>query len=101
MYLYICTGFIGKGLTRHINRVWNYVIKGTFGTICILLLFPITCLLVAILSLLAAATAFIWMPVVTFILHILMVTIYDLDSPDFIRRNRLKIKFILTHLLES
>lgn len=22
------TGFIGKGFTRHINRVWNYVVKG-------------------------------------------------------------------------
>lgn len=24
------TGFIGKGFTRHINRFWNYVIKGKF-----------------------------------------------------------------------
>lgn len=76
------TGFIGKGFTRHVNRVWNYLIKGLLGTTCIVIIFPLICLLVSICSLVITITAFAWMPVVTLGLHLFMALICDIDNPD-------------------
>lgn len=75
-------GFIGKGLTRHINRVWNYLFKGFLGTVVIVFLFPVVCLLASSGSILLALTAPIWMPFITAILHLYIMVVYDLDSPD-------------------
>lgn len=76
------TGFIGKGMTRHINRLWNYIVKGLLGTLGIILVFPVVCLLISCGSLAVTVTAIFWMPVVTLGLHLFMALIYDLDSPD-------------------
>lgn len=75
------TGFIGKGMTRHLNRIWNYGGKGLLGTLGIVIVLPVVCLAVSILSLLIAALAFIWMPLVTFTLQVGMALIWDLDAP--------------------
>ncbi|KAG8229642.1 hypothetical protein J437_LFUL015593 [Ladona fulva] len=64
------TGFIGKGFTRHVNRVWNYMFKGLIGTLTIMVVFPLL------------------MPVVTFTLHLFMALAYDFDCPDPDHRNR-------------
>ncbi|XP_014234034.1 uncharacterized protein LOC106657177 isoform X1 [Trichogramma pretiosum] len=76
------TGFIGKGMTRHINRLWNYGAKGFVGTLVILFLFPLACLLISFASLFVAVTAFAWMPLVTLALHAFMALFVDLDSPE-------------------
>ncbi|XP_063235543.1 uncharacterized protein LOC134538292 isoform X2 [Bacillus rossius redtenbacheri] len=76
------TGFIGKGFTRHVNRAWNYLVKGVLGTLGIVIVFPVVCVVASICSLLVALTAFLWMPVVTLCLHLFMLLICDLDSPD-------------------
>lgn len=81
------TGFIGKGFTRHVNRCWNYIVKGIMGTLAIGILFPALCLGVSFSSIAIAITAVLWMPCVTLILHILMMLFYDVDSPDA-SRNR-------------
>lgn len=54
------TGFIGKGLTRQLNRLWNYGCKGLLGTLALALVFPAVCLSVSLLSVLITVTAFIW-----------------------------------------
>ncbi|KAL0279520.1 UNVERIFIED_CONTAM: hypothetical protein PYX00_001058 [Menopon gallinae] len=76
------TGFIGKGMTRHLNRVWNYIVKGLLGTLLWTVLFPVICIVISSFSIFVAVTAIVWMPVFTFLLHIFMAVIYDLDSPD-------------------
>lgn len=76
------TGFIGKGLTRHLNRIWNYVFKGFLGTIVILFLYPIVCVATCVGSILLAATAPLWMPCAALIFHLYMMIVYDFDSPD-------------------
>ncbi|KAL7033342.1 hypothetical protein ACKWTF_007549 [Chironomus riparius] len=76
------TGFIGKGMTRHLNRIWNYVFKGLFGTILILFLFPILCISVSFISICFAIAAPLWIPIITSLLHLYMMVIYDLDSPN-------------------
>lgn len=81
------TGFIGKGFTRHVNRLWNYVIKGMLGTIGLIFFFPVVCITVSLCSLILTTLTFIWMPVVTLILHIFMGLVYDFDSPSS-QRNR-------------
>uniref|UniRef100_A0A1A9VB52 Uncharacterized protein n=1 Tax=Glossina austeni TaxID=7395 RepID=A0A1A9VB52_GLOAU len=81
------TGFIGKGLTRNLNRIWNYFIKGFLGTIVILFAFPLLCLATSFLSILLALTAPLWIPVFTMLLHLYMILIYDIDSPNN-NRNR-------------
>lgn len=58
------------------------MIKGFLGTIVIVFLFPLLCLLVSTVSIVLALTAPIWMPFATAILHLYMMFIYDLDSPD-------------------
>ncbi|XP_046394390.1 uncharacterized protein LOC124162073 isoform X1 [Ischnura elegans] len=82
------TGFIGKGLTRHVNRIWNYMLKGLIGTLTIMVVFPILCLVTSIGSLVIALVAFLWMPLVTFGLHLFMALAYDFDCPDPEHRNR-------------
>ncbi|XP_014217676.1 uncharacterized protein LOC106646149 isoform X2 [Copidosoma floridanum] len=81
------TGFIGKGMTRHMNRLWNYGVKGFLGTLCLLFVFPVVSLVISIASLFIALTAILWMPIVTLALHAFMALVLDLDSPD-IARNR-------------
>lgn len=76
------TGFIGRGFTRHVNRFWNYIVKGIMGTLAIGILFPALCLAVSLSSIAVALTAVLWMPCVTLILHVLMMLVYDVDSPD-------------------
>ncbi|XP_033165249.1 uncharacterized protein LOC117144261 isoform X1 [Drosophila mauritiana] len=76
------TGFIGKGLTRNLNRTWNYFVKGFLGTIVILFAFPLICLAASLLSISLAVTAPLWIPVFVLLLHIYMILIYDLDAPD-------------------
>lgn len=76
------TGFIGKGATRHLNRIWNYFIKGLFGTIALVIVLPIVCLGVILSSLFISLTAVLWMPVLTFVVQVTNALIYDLDSPE-------------------
>lgn len=79
------TGFIGKGLTRTLNRVWNYFVKGFLGTVAIVFIFPVLCIVVTLGSVALAFTAPIWMPFITVGLHLYMMLVYDLDCPDQIR----------------
>lgn len=76
------TGFIGKGFTRNMNRIWNYFFKGFLGTILLVVGFPIICLVTTILSIFLAVTSPIWVPVFTTVFHLYMILVYDLDSPD-------------------
>ncbi|XP_057659864.1 uncharacterized protein LOC130896097 isoform X1 [Diorhabda carinulata] len=86
------TGFIGKGLTRHLNRIWNYFIKGLFGTLLIVLVFPVVCFLVTFASFFVAVTSVVWMPCLTLVVQITNCLIYDLDSPE-LKRNRFFVIF--------
>lgn len=82
------TGFIGKGMTRHLNRLYNYFIKGFLGSLLIMTLFPLLCISVSISSIAFAIAAPLWMPFITVTLHVYMMMVYDLDCPDESRRNR-------------
>lgn len=81
------TGFIGKGFTRHLNRVWNYLIKGMFGTVGLVIVFPFVCIAVILGSLFISLTAVLWMPILTLCVQVTNGLIYDLDSPEQ-KRNR-------------
>lgn len=48
-------------MTRHINRLWNYGVKGLLGTLVILFIFPIVCIVASFGSLIIALSAFIWL----------------------------------------
>jgi hypothetical protein len=76
------TGFIGKGMTRHLNRIWNYFVKGFLGTLLILFIFPVLCISVSLTSICFAIAAPFWVPICVTILHIYMMLVYDLDSPN-------------------
>lgn len=86
------TGFIGKGFTRHVNRIWNYVIKGIFGTLALVFGFPLLCLTVSFVSVSTALTACLWMPLLTLVVQVSNAVIYDLDSPGA-KRNRFLVIF--------
>ncbi|XP_058821698.1 uncharacterized protein LOC131683602 isoform X2 [Topomyia yanbarensis] len=82
------TGFVGKGMTRHLNRLYNYFVKGFLGSLLILTMFPLLCVSVSISSIAFAIAAPLWMPFITVTLHLYMMLVYDLDCPDESRRNR-------------
>lgn len=75
------TGFVGKGLSRNVDRAWNYLLKGVVGTLLLALLFPACCLVTCALSLSAALVAPLWMPLVTLVIHLFALLVYDFDSP--------------------
>jgi hypothetical protein len=75
-------------LTRHLNRLWNYLGKGFLGTLLIIFIFPLLCICVSVSSIFFAITAPLWMPLFTLLLHVFMVLFYDLDCPDSSKRNR-------------
>ncbi|XP_054716194.1 uncharacterized protein LOC129225725 [Uloborus diversus] len=79
------TGFIGKGFSRHLNRLWNYLVKGALGTLLIVFFMPIICSFLSFLSLCIALSAPLWVPAATFIFHLAMVFLYDFDSPGLPR----------------
>lgn len=81
------TGFIGKGFTRHANRIWNYFFKGLFGTFALVVVFPAVCFCIVATSLFVALTAVAWMPMLTLAVQLVNAAIYDLDSPEP-KRNR-------------
>ncbi|ESO83920.1 hypothetical protein LOTGIDRAFT_108137 [Lottia gigantea] len=76
------TGFLGKSLSRHINRFWNYVIKGSLGSLLIVLVFPTVALVSSLLSITLALTCPVWVPVVTLIAHLGFILVYDIDCPE-------------------
>lgn len=80
-------GFIGKGMTRAINRIWNYFFKGFIFSTAIIIFFPIICLAVSCTSIFLALTSPIWIPFSMVLLHLCMMLAYDLDSPND-QRNR-------------
>lgn len=82
------SGFVGKGLSRQVNRAWNYIVKGLVGTVLLVLVFPVLSLVVCLTSLVAALLAPLWMPCVMLAFHLLMVLAYDFDSPSP-ERNRI------------
>ncbi|XP_077260488.1 uncharacterized protein LOC143896455 isoform X3 [Temnothorax americanus] len=69
-------------MTRHLNRLWNCGAKGLLGTLIILFIFLVVCVLASVSSLIVALTAILWMPLVTLTLHAFMALIMDLDSPE-------------------
>lgn len=83
------TGFLGKSFTRHFNRFWNYGIKGALGSFVLVTVFVPVCLTVSLLSLLAAFTAPLWMPIVTLFYHLGAILFYDFDHPDDLLLHRL------------
>nr|XP_045593779.1 uncharacterized protein LOC123755315 isoform X1 [Procambarus clarkii] len=80
------TGFIGKGVTRHMNRAWNYVMKGIVGTLLLTTVFPLICLLVSLGSMAIAVAAPLWVPACVLLTHVACIFIYDLDSPTGMRK---------------
>jgi hypothetical protein len=54
------TGLLGKSFTRHLNRGWNYVIKGALGSSAIVGVMGPCCLLTSLASLFMAFTAPAW-----------------------------------------
>ncbi|XP_064104875.1 uncharacterized protein LOC135214466 isoform X2 [Macrobrachium nipponense] len=93
------TGFIGKGVTRHMNRAWNYVMKGIVGTLLLTTVFPLTCLLVSMGSMAVAVVAPLWVPALVFLIHISCILLYDVDSPTGKRKWSPILQAIALHLI--
>lgn len=68
------------------------MIKGIFGTLALVLGFPLLCLTVSFVSVSTALTACLWMPLLTLVVQVSNAVVYDLDSPDS-KRNRFLVIF--------
>ena len=85
------TGFMGKGLTRQINRSWNYGFKGILCSLLLLFFFPIICILCSVGGVCLAFTAPLWAPVCALFYHFVIAFIWDFDNPNSKRRPLLPI----------
>ncbi|XP_022314520.2 uncharacterized protein LOC111119021 isoform X2 [Crassostrea virginica] len=74
-------GFLGKSLTRHLNRIWNYFFKGALGSFFLTLTYPLMCVGGSALSLIAALLVPVWVPIATLLFHLAGILIFDFDSP--------------------
>ncbi|CAL1542802.1 unnamed protein product [Lymnaea stagnalis] len=83
-------GFLGKSMTRHFNRLWNFVVKGAVGSSVIVLVFPVLCLTVSSASLIGAVLAPVWVPVATLLVHLFCFLVWDIDNPRS-EKNRISI----------
>lgn len=83
------TGFLSKGITRHYNRFWNYIVKGFCGSVLLVLINPVVCIAASVLGLIVGFTSPLWMPIVVTLYYLVCVFIYDFDSPyKYISRRR-------------
>ena len=53
-------GLFGKGVQRLLNKFWNYIIIGLFGTTLIIAVNPAVCILSSLTSLALCVTIPIW-----------------------------------------
>ncbi|CAF1136833.1 unnamed protein product [Rotaria magnacalcarata] len=93
-------GFLGKNVQRMFNRLWNYVIKGALGTVATCIIYPIVCSVVPTLSFISGVLSPIWLPIVTFLFHILEILVYDANSAgEYGRKLFCLINIIMTDFL--
>jgi len=76
------TGFMGKGLTRQLNRAWNYGFKGLLCSLLFLLIFPVICVLCSAGGICLALSAPVWAPVFALIYQVCIILVWDVDNPD-------------------
>ncbi|XP_046650573.1 uncharacterized protein LOC124341686 isoform X1 [Daphnia pulicaria] len=76
------TGFMGKGLTRQLNRAWNYGFKGLLCSLLFLLIFPVICILCSAGGICLALSAPVWAPVFALIYQVCIILVWDVDNPD-------------------
>jgi hypothetical protein len=53
-------GLISKSIQRVFNRIWNYGFKGLVGTVAVCAVFPVLCLGISTVSLVAGVLSPIW-----------------------------------------
>ena len=73
---------MGKGLTRQVNRIWNYGMKGLLCSLLLVVIFPILCVLSSVGGVCLAVTAPLWAPVMALLYHLGFILFYDDDNPN-------------------
>jgi hypothetical protein len=58
--MFFLSGFLDKSFVRHVNRFWNYAVKGCLGTCLLAVSVPVLCTLTSTLSTVMALTAPLW-----------------------------------------
>ena len=76
------TGILGKRFSRLINYFWNYLIKGLIGSILIITVFPLLCILNIFLSIILSLTSPAWVVVFAFLSYLFDLIVYDFHRPD-------------------
>eukprot|EP01125_Pyxidicula_operculata_P017781 TRINITY_DN6275_c0_g1_i1.p1 TRINITY_DN6275_c0_g1~~TRINITY_DN6275_c0_g1_i1.p1 ORF type:complete len:1065 (-),score=168.01 TRINITY_DN6275_c0_g1_i1:56-3250(-) len=74
-------GFIGKTVTRWFNMGWNYIFKGFFGSLILIVGFPLISVGNILITLLFLLATPIWVPLLSFSRFAYSYSMYDLDSP--------------------
>eukprot|EP00029_Vermamoeba_vermiformis_P001868 TRINITY_DN1208_c0_g1_i1.p1 TRINITY_DN1208_c0_g1~~TRINITY_DN1208_c0_g1_i1.p1 ORF type:complete len:1015 (+),score=345.47 TRINITY_DN1208_c0_g1_i1:47-3091(+) len=71
------TGFLGKTFVRQLNRLWNYVFKGMFGTTIWTVIQPTVTLLNVVASLVGIVTSVAWVPTVVTLVQLFRFVFYE------------------------
>jgi len=76
--------FLGKTLLRHFNRFVNYVLKGFLGSLILIFIFPVLCVLISGLSLTLAVLGPVLVPSFSLVLHILGAVLFDFETNSLV-----------------
>jgi len=80
------TGLLGRNCSRPLNVFWNYFVKGFCGTLILLTLFPVFCVVISFTSLALGLMCPILVPIISLSFSLFQLLIYDFDSPHGKRR---------------
>lgn len=72
---------LGKNFTNVFNIIWNYIIKGIFGTVIIFVFFPVLVLINFVFSFIALVTSPIWVLLSGIAFILCTIFVYDFDNP--------------------
>ena len=74
------SGFLGKGLTRLFNILWNYVVVGAGGSVLLTTFYPTAIIANCLLSLCLLLTAPVWAPIGVILSYLVTIFVYDFDT---------------------
>jgi hypothetical protein len=77
------TGLLGKSVSRIFNVIWNYVFVGLFGSLIILIVWPLACFVVMLLSICVIFTSIFWVPIITLLAASIRLLVFDWHGRPF------------------
>ena len=77
------TGLLPKAFSRFIKRIINYLFKGVFGTVVLVVGMVFSCIAISLTSIILAALAPIYAPVLALLYYLICAVFFDWQGDSF------------------